>query len=218
MHTHTHTPNKSHSLSNTLFQIGVWRLSSHLVTRSKNTEKKLSEKRGKKRVLVLFPLQFIFIFVSFFSLSFSCCNWLYYEMKVINVVLSLAVSVSDWAQQSPNYHRRTHQRWPTIPSQSMQWCLCTHVWRHTHWFQIKKKPTNNMKCSEPTQLAGVYPLYVTTTVALIHSLLTGEQPAWGFNWESEQVLAVHQIAELDGYFKWSDMNSRGSPPWLCCAY
>ena len=67
-----------------------------------------------------------------------------------------------------------------------------------------------MKCSQPTQLAGVYPLYVTMTVALTHSLLTGEQPAWGFNWESEQVLAVHQIGGLDGYFEWSDMNSRGS--------
>lgn len=75
-----------------------------------------------------------------------------------------------------------------------------------------------MKCSQPTQLAGVHPLYVTMTVALIHSLLTGEQPVWGFNWESEQVLAVHQIGGLDGYFEWSDMNSMGSLPWLCCAY
>lgn len=46
------------------------------------------------------------------------------------------------------------------------------------------------------------------TVALIQSSLTGVQPAWGFNWESEQVLAVHQIGGLDGYFKWSDMNYR----------
>lgn len=74
-----------------------------------------------------------------------------------------------------------------------------------------------MKCSQPTQLAGVHPLYVTMTVALEHSLLTGEQLAWGFNWKSEQVLAVHQIGGL-GYFEWSDMNSRGSPLWLCCAY
>lgn len=51
-----------------------------------------------------------------------------------------------------------------------------------------------------------------------HSLLTAQQAAWGFNWESEQVLAVHQIRGLDGYFEWSDMNSRGSPMWLCCAY
>lgn len=75
-----------------------------------------------------------------------------------------------------------------------------------------------MKCSQPTQLAGVHPLHVTMTVALKHSLLTAEQPAWGFNWECEQVLAVHQIGGLDGYFEWSDMNSRGSPLWLCCAY
>lgn len=48
------------------------------------------------------------------------------------------------------------------------------------------------------------------TVALIHSSLTGEKPAWGFNCESEQVLAVHQIGGFDSYFKWYDMNSRGS--------
>lgn len=164
--------------------------------------------RRKDRVLVLFHLQLNFIFVSLLF-SFSCCKWLYYEMKVINAVLSLAVSASDWAQQSPNYQRRTHQCWPTIPSHSMQLCLCT--WRHTGIdFRLKKRsPQTTRKWSQPTQ-AGVYPLYVTMTVALIHSSLTGEQPAWGFNWESEQVLAVHQIGGLDGYFKWSNMNSRGS--------
>lgn len=75
-----------------------------------------------------------------------------------------------------------------------------------------------MKCSQPTHFAGVSPLHATMTVALIQSLLRAQQPAQGFNWESEQVLAVHQIGGLDGYFKWSDMNSRGSPSWLCCAY
>lgn len=75
-----------------------------------------------------------------------------------------------------------------------------------------------MKCFEATHLAGINPLHAIMTVALTHSLLTAQQAAWGFNWESEQVLAVHQIGGLDGYFKWSDTNSRGSPMWLCCAY
>lgn len=58
---------------------------------------------------------------------------------------------------------------------------------------------------------------VTMTVALMRCSLAGEQLARGFNWESEQVLAVHQIGGLDGYFKWPDMNYR-KEPWLCCAY
>lgn len=119
-------------------------------------------------------------------------------------------------------HIRADPQYPLIACS----CVCAHMYAGTHALISDKKGKkkkkggrrNNMKCSQPTQIAGVDPLYVTMTVALIHSLLTGEQPAWGFNWESEQVLAVHQIGGLDGYFKWSDMNSRGSPPWLCCAY
>lgn len=77
-----------------------------------------------------------------------------------------------------------------------------------------------MKRSQPTLLAATRVPIVchNDCSSLIHSLLTAEQPAGGFNWESEQVLAVYQIGGLDGYFEWSDMNSRGSSPWLCCAY
>lgn len=77
---------------------------------------------------------------------------------------------------------------------------------------------NNMKMILAAHThAGVSALRVTMTVALMRSSLAGEQPARGFNWESEQVLAVHQIGGLDGYFKWPDMNYRREP-WLCCAY
>lgn len=68
---------------------------------------------------------------------------------------------------------------------------------------------NTWKRSGPPH-AGASPLYVAVTAALIRPSLTAEQPACGFNWDSERVLAPHQMGRLDGYFKWSDMNSRGS--------
>lgn len=69
---------------------------------------------------------------------------------------------------------------------------------------------NSMKTISAHTHAGVSSLYVTMTAALIRPSLTAEQPACGFNWDSERVLALHQIGWLDGYFKWPDMNSRGS--------
>lgn len=74
-------------------------------------------------------------------------------------------------------------------------CVCVHEGTQALISDKKRSPQTTWKLSQPTQ-AGVYLLYVTMTVALIHSSLTGEQPAWGFNWESEQVLAVHQIGGL----------------------
>lgn len=83
---------------------------------------------------------------------------------------------------------------------------------------MRTELANNMKMISATLThAGVSALRVTMTVALMCSSLAGEQPARGFNWESEQVLAVHQIGGLNGYFKWPDMNYRREP-WLCCAY
>lgn len=81
----------------------------------------------------------------------------------------------------------------------------------------RKQRGNDLSRPHTHMHAGVSASRVTMTVALMRSSLAGEQPARGFNWESEQVLAVHQIGGLDGYFKWPDMNYRREPR-LCCAY
>lgn len=131
-HTHTHQINATAKVK--LHSKYVFEGFGHIQSQGPKMLKRKPEVKNRRKAGPR-PLpsatHFHLCFTLFFS-SFSCCNWLYYEMKVINAVLSLAVSTSDWAQQSPNYHRRTHQCWPTIPSHSMQLCLCTHVWRRTH--------------------------------------------------------------------------------------
>lgn len=66
-------------------------------------------------------------------------------MNIINAVLSLAVAVFDWAQQSPNYQRGTHQRWPAAASHRMH-CVFVYMEVHTHAHALildKKKEEEN---------------------------------------------------------------------------
>lgn len=158
--THIQATNQSNSKLHLVLNICLKSLEifSHKDQKMRRWKSEVKSSSKSKSLSSFHPFFFICIRL-FFPPSFLCCNWLYYEMKVINASLSLAVSVSDWAQQSPNYHRRTHQSWPTIPSHSMQLCLCAHVWGHTHIdfsFEKKKRsPQTTWKCSQLTQLAGV---------------------------------------------------------------
>lgn len=211
---------------------------SHLEPRPRHAEKF----RRKKRILLktwrinreCWPASICSLNSSLFHCFFfsSNWNWLSYEMNMINASPSPPAAASDWAQRSPNYQRGTHQRWPAAASLAGSWaraCALAHVHpASTHWFWMrrgKKKEEKKggrssqttWKWSQPPTHAGASALRVTMTVALMRCSLAGEQPARGFNWESEQVLAVHQIGGLDGYFKWPDMNYRREP-WLCCAY
>lgn len=158
-------------------------------------------------------------FCSFFSF-FSCCNWLSHKVKVINAVLSLVASASDSEWHSPNYHKRTPPCWPMIASHSMWLCLSTHIYGHTHMhMDLRWKDHRKQHEMFSAHTVSWRPPIICHDDSITKTIFINSTTiCLGFNWESEQVLAVHQIGGLDAYFKWSDMNSRGSPQWLCCAY